>query len=125
MFLQRFGIDEKLHAQITPYRGLAFGFRQPPHRVDIVRLYPVEIVFGLSVNRAEDSVGVGLAVNVRDAPVIADDRNVAGLPLPPLEIGVLPNSRCAEPGLECDRENETQYQSFHHSSRRVRDPFLK
>ncbi|MCG3162548.1 MAG: hypothetical protein JMDDDDMK_03815 [Acidobacteria bacterium] len=90
MLLQRSGVNEQFHSQIPPHGCFAFGLRQPPHRVEVVRLDPVEIVFGLGVDRAEDRIGVGLAVNVRDAPVIADDRDVASLLRPPLRFSRLP-----------------------------------
>ena len=51
-------------------------------RVEIVRLDAIEVVLGLRVDHAEDRVRVGLAVDVRDAPVVAHDRDVLRLALP-------------------------------------------
>ena len=45
---------------------------------DVVALHAGEIVLGLRVDHAEDGVGVGLAVDVRDAEVVADDRHACG-----------------------------------------------
>ncbi len=76
------GIDEQLHSQVPVHLGLAFGFCQAAHGVEIVRLDAIEVVFGLDVGHAEDSIGIGPSVNMRDAPGVADDRDVAGLSLP-------------------------------------------
>ena len=47
-----------------------------------------EIVFGLSIDHAEHSVGVGAPMNMRDAPIVADDRDVLGLLLPARRLGI-------------------------------------
>ena len=51
-------------------------------RVEVVGLDAVEVVLGLRVDHAEHRVGVGLAVDVRDAPVVADDGDALRLLLP-------------------------------------------
>ena len=51
-------------------------------RVDEVGFDPVEIVFGLGIDHAEHGVGVGLALDVRNAEIIAGDGN-GGLVLVP------------------------------------------
>src|SRR5262245_10503564 len=113
MLLQRLGIDEQLHSQIPPYRRFALRLRKPSHRVEVVRLDPIEIVFGLGINGPENRIGVRLAVDVRDPPVIADDRDITS-PLPPsLKISVLPKRGYAETELNRNRENEKQYRFFH------------
>ena len=82
----RVGIDEQLHAA-----GRGRSSTSPsasasrPMRVDVVRLDAVEVVLGLRVDHAEHRVGVGLAVDVRDAPVVADDGDVLRLLLPARE----------------------------------------
>src|SRR5438105_15531288 len=79
---ERVGTDEKLHAEILIDRRFAFGFRQPPHRVDVVRLDSIEIVLGLRVDHAEYSVRVGGAEDMGDAPIVADYGDRARLALP-------------------------------------------
>ena len=73
--LQIGGIDEELHAQVAPDLLLALSLGEPALRVDEVGLDAVEIVFRLRVHQAEHHVGVGLAVDVRHAPVVTDDRD--------------------------------------------------
>ena len=80
--LQFCRIDEQLHAQIAPDGAFAFGFGEAALRVDEVGFDPVEIVFGLGVDHAEYGVGVGLALDVRDAEIIAGDGD-GGLVLVP------------------------------------------
>ena len=75
-------VDEQLHAQIAPKRPLALHFRRASHRGDVVRLHAIEIIFGLRVHHAKYGVGVGLAIHVGDAPLIAHDRDAVGLLLP-------------------------------------------
>ena len=76
LLLQCDGIDEELHAKVLVDSCFAFGFGEAAQGVDVVGLDAVEVVFGLGVLHAEDSVGVGFAVDVRDAPVVADDGDV-------------------------------------------------
>jgi len=52
---------------------LAVSLRQNSEVREVVMLDPSEVVFGLSVDCAEHRVGVRLAVDVSDAPRIADD----------------------------------------------------
>ena len=82
LLLQVGGIDEELHAQVLVDFGFAFGLRQAAHGVDVVGLDAIEVVFGLGVLHAEDGVGVGFAVDVGDAPVVADDGDAGRLLLP-------------------------------------------
>ena len=82
MRLQLVGIDEELHAQVLVDLRFALGLGQAAHRVDVVGLDAIEVVLGLGVLHAEDCVGVGLAVDVRDAPVVADDGDVGRLSFP-------------------------------------------
>ena len=42
-------------------------------RVDVVRLDAIEVVLGLRILHAENNVGVGLAINVGDAPIVPND----------------------------------------------------
>ena len=73
--LQLGRIDEQLHAQVAPDRTFAFGFGETALRVDEVGFDPVEVVFGLGIDHAEHGVGVGLALDVRNAEIIAGDGN--------------------------------------------------
>ena len=82
LLLQLDGVYEELHAQILVEGAFALGLRQAAHGVDVVGLDAVEVVFGLGVLHAEDRVGIGFSVDVRDAPVVADDADVPGLLFP-------------------------------------------
>jgi hypothetical protein len=42
------GSDEQFHPQVLPDRTFAFGFREPSHRIDVIRLDAVEVVLGLA-----------------------------------------------------------------------------
>ena len=77
LLLHAGGIDEQLHAQIAPDFFLSLRLRQPSLRQQVVGLYPVEIVLGLRVDQCEHRVGVGLAMHMRDPPVVARDRDAA------------------------------------------------
>ena len=59
---------------IFPDRALTLRFSQPAEVGEIVGLDAVEIVFRLSVDHAEDGIGVGFTLDVCDAPVISCDR---------------------------------------------------
>ena len=81
------GVDEQLHPQVTVDLSLALGLGQPALRVEEVGLHPVEVVLGLGVHQPEHRVGVGLAGDVRDAPVVADDGDAGGALLPGGHLG--------------------------------------
>jgi hypothetical protein len=80
--LHVFGIDEELHAQVAPDFGFARRFRQSALREEEVVLDAVEIVLSLRVHEAEDCVGVGGTVDVRNPPGISGDRYLFGPALP-------------------------------------------
>ena len=82
LLLQLDRVDEKFHPQVLIDFGLTIGFRETSHRIDVVQLDPIEVVFGLGVDHAEDRVGIGFSVDVRDAPIVADDGDVAGFLIP-------------------------------------------
>jgi hypothetical protein len=84
--LQRCRLDEELHAEVEVDFGFAFGLGEAAHGIDVVGFDAVEVVFGLGVLHAEDGVGVGFAVDVSDAPVVADDRDVGRLSLPTVNL---------------------------------------
>jgi len=75
-------VDEELHAKVLIDAGFTFGFGESARGVDVVDLDAIEVVFGLGVLHAEDGVGVGLAVNVGDAPVVAGDGDVCSFLFP-------------------------------------------
>ena len=105
---ERVGTDEKLHAKVLIDRRFAFGLRQPPHRVDVVRLDSIEIVLGLRVDHAEDGVGVGLAEDMGNAPIVADDGDGARLALPAGE------RRRRGPGAGCgSQKKKKSAETFH------------
>src|SRR5439155_926222 len=55
----------------------------PPHRVDVVGFHAIEVVLGLRVSHSEHGIRVPLPINVRDAPVIANNGGVPRLAPPP------------------------------------------
>ena len=91
--LQTVGINELLHAQIPIDLAFPLRFGEAAHRIDEVRLDAIEIVLRLRVHQPEHRIGVGLAVNVGDAPGVARDRDVPRLALPPNEIWIRRLSR--------------------------------
>ena len=80
-------IDEQLHAQVAVDGALALGFCRASLRRDEVGLDPVEVVLGLRIDHAEHGIRVGFSLDVRNAPVVAGDRDAAGLRLPARHLG--------------------------------------
>lgn len=109
MRLQFRGIQEQALPQILPERALALCLGQPPEVGEIVGLHAVEIVFGLRVDRAEHGIGVGLTLDVRDAPVITRDRHLRR------------RGNICSPEYECGSENGSyrQGQSTNEHARSV------
>src|SRR5581483_2657382 len=81
-FLHLHRIDEQLLAEVAVDLLFAFRLGEPADAVDEVQLDAVEVVFRLRVDRAEDRVGVRFPVHMRDAPVVARDRDALRLLLP-------------------------------------------
>jgi len=81
--LEAVGVDEQPHPEVGPESALARGFGQASQSVQVVDLYPIEVVLRLSVNHPEHRVGVGFSSHMGDAPVIPCDAHRQGLPLPP------------------------------------------
>src|SRR5690606_21463748 len=69
-------------AQVMPDAALALRLREVAERQDVVHLDPVDVVLRRRVDHPERRVRVGLAVDVRDAPPVADDLDALGLLLP-------------------------------------------
>ncbi len=103
------GIDEELHPQVAVDLLFAFRLGEPSDRIEVVRLDAVEIVLGLRVDDAEHRVRVGLAVHVRDAPRVADDRDVLRLPFRGGDVPVAGRLRRARRA----REDREQHQLLH------------
>ena len=82
------GVDEEAGAQVAVDRAFALGLRQAADRGQVVRLDAVEVVLGLRVDDAEYGIGVGAAVHVGDAPVVAGDRHGLRLLLPACKVGL-------------------------------------
>ena len=80
--LQVIGIDEEFHPQVLIDSRFAFGLRKPSHRVDVIRFDAIEVILGLRVLHSENCVGVGLTMNMRDAPIVANDGDVLAPPAP-------------------------------------------
>ena len=79
--LQDFGIDEEALAEVLPDGGLAFGFGGAAECGKVVHLHAVEVVLALGVDHAEDGIGVGVAVDMGDAPIVAHDGDASGFGL--------------------------------------------
>src|SRR6267154_2836119 len=95
--------------RIIGLRQLALRLCQPPHGVDIVCLYAVEVVFRLRVNHAEGRVGVCFSVNVCDAPIVTDDGDILGLMLPPRRFRVFGALRSDRGPRRRQNENENKF----------------
>ena len=83
--LQAARIDEQSLAKIAVNRRLSLRLRQQPQAVEVVALDAAEVILRLRVDHAEHRIGVGFAVDMRDAPVIADDADIFRM-LPPARI---------------------------------------
>ena len=59
--------------------ALALGLSQPSQAVQIIAFDAPEVIFSLGVDRAEYRIGVGLAVNVGDTVIVADDLHLGGM----------------------------------------------
>ncbi len=75
-------IDEQPPTKIAVNGRLAFGLRREPKTVEVVVLDAREVVFRLGVDHSEHRVRIGFAVDMRDAPVVADDADILGMLLP-------------------------------------------
>ena len=88
-------VPDKLHVKLLELLGIRLDgptaartdirFRLSAQRDEIVALDPIEVVFGLSVDRTEHRVGVGVTFNMGDAPVVARDRYSCSLRFPARE----------------------------------------
>ncbi len=72
------GRNKQLHAQIAPDLIFALGLGEATHSIQKVHLDAIEVILGLCVDHAEDGVGVGRAMDVGNALVVSNDRNVGG-----------------------------------------------
>ena len=80
--LQLIVADVEPSAQILPDCLLALRFGRAAQGGQVIRLDAREVVLGLRVDHAEHRVGVGLAVDVRDSPIVAGDRHASCLRTP-------------------------------------------
>ena len=69
-------VDEELHPQVLINFPFTLSLCQTPQGVQVVGFHAVEIILRLGIDGAEDSIRISLAVDVRDAPVVADDGDV-------------------------------------------------
>ena len=76
--LQMRRIDEQPLAQILPQRAFALGLGQPAQIDQIIALDPRKIVLGLRIDHAVHRIGIGMPVNMRDAPFVARDGDAVG-----------------------------------------------
>ena len=51
-------------------------------RADVIALDPIEVILALGVDEPEHRIGIGMAMNMRNAPVITGDRDGLGFGLP-------------------------------------------
>ena len=77
------GVDVEPGPQVLCECRAAFGLGEAAEGGQVVGLDPVEVVLGLGIGHAEHSVGVGAAVDVGDAPVVARDGDPGGDPAEP------------------------------------------
>ena len=70
-------IDEQLHAQVAKQLRLTLCLCQATHRVNIVCLDAVKIVLSLGVQCTEYRIGIGLPIDVCNAPFVSADGDVA------------------------------------------------
>ena len=80
------GVDKQFHAQVAVEFTIAFGFGETAHRVKVVDLDAIEIIFGLRIESAEDSVGVCFPINMRDTPGVALNRHIGCTGLPACQL---------------------------------------
>ena len=97
-------VNEELHSQITPNLILSLSLCESPLRVEEVHLDPVEIILCLCVDHTEDSIRIGFAIYMWDAPVVTDDRDVLSLCFPccNLDVGLL---GCTRQGYQKEGED--------------------
>ncbi len=74
--------DKELLPQVTPDRRLALILCRASQIRDVIGLDTVKVVLALGVDHSENGVGVGLARDVGDAPIVADDGHISCLLLP-------------------------------------------
>ena len=84
VFFQDLGVDEHLHAQILIDLAFPLCLGQPPHGIQVVGFDPVEVVFALRIDHAKDGIRIGLAINMRHSPVVADNGDVLSFRRPSL-----------------------------------------
>jgi hypothetical protein len=75
-------VDKQLHPQVLPDRRFTLGLGEAAHRIEVVGLDAVEVVLGLRIGHAEHRIGIGLAVHMGDAPVVARDGDGLSFALP-------------------------------------------
>ena len=70
------------HVQARPHVAedgrFAIDLGQPPGGPDVIALDAREVVLGLRIQHAEHGIGIGFAIDVRHAVVIADNLNTRG-----------------------------------------------
>ena len=92
----RFGFRHvQARAEITEKGVFALHLRQPADGPYVIALHAGEVILGLGVDHPEYGVSVGLAVDVWDAEVVADDRHASGAGG---EARLLPIGRCLQRG---------------------------
>ena len=89
-------IDIEPLSQILPDRLFALGLGKPAECDEIIGLDPVEVILGLGVDHAEDGIGIGRAVDMGNAPIVARDLNALGSRRPSRmlgDVGLAPSRR--------------------------------
>lgn len=76
------GVKDQPVQQVVIEFARSFHFGHASQFFDIVRLHAVEIVLALRIQEPEDRVGIGLAINMGDAAVVADNGDSGGLFFP-------------------------------------------
>ena len=72
--LQVYWIDEQALPQIGPDRGFALRFGQPAQVGQVVDFDPAKIILGLRIDHAEHRIGIAVAFDMGNPPIVAGDR---------------------------------------------------
>ena len=76
-------VNNHPNQQVIVEFRFAFYLRFSTQFFDVIHLHPLKIVFALGVKKPKNGIGIGLAVDVRNAPIVSNDGDVFGLFFPP------------------------------------------
>ena len=87
LHLQLGGVDIEPLAQIAPDRVFPLCLGGAAECGQVIRLDAREIVLGLGIDQPEHGIGITLPADVRNAPIVAGDRDARRLRSPARHIG--------------------------------------